>query len=48
MRDKKIRVIEEIRDLTAELEGVHARLAADLIKPIPPLPELHPDEMPEK
>ncbi|XP_052805423.1 cilia- and flagella-associated protein 44-like isoform X2 [Mya arenaria] len=48
MRDKKIRMIEEIRDLTSELEGVHAKLSADLMKPVPPVPEMHPDEMPEK
>ncbi|XP_053372820.1 cilia- and flagella-associated protein 44-like [Mercenaria mercenaria] len=47
-RDKKIQVIEEIKDLTAELELVHANLEASLVKPVPPVPVMHPDEMPEK
>ncbi|XP_052253766.1 cilia- and flagella-associated protein 44-like isoform X2 [Dreissena polymorpha] len=48
LRDRKIQVIEEIRDQTAELEAVHAKLSADVIRPIPPVPEMHPEEMPEK
>ncbi|KAL4229263.1 hypothetical protein ACF0H5_012303 [Mactra antiquata] len=48
LRDKKINVIEEIKDLISELESVHSRINADLVKPIPPAPTMHPDEMPEK
>jgi hypothetical protein len=48
MRDKKIQTIEEIKDLITELELVHSKMEASLIKPVPPVPVMHPDEMPEK
>jgi len=48
LRDKKISVIEEIKDLAVELEQVQASLTPEALKPIPPIPELHPEEMPEK
>lgn len=48
LRDKKISLIEEIKDLTVELEQVQASLDPKLVKPIPPVPTMHPEEMPEK
>ncbi|KAK3588814.1 hypothetical protein CHS0354_028462 [Potamilus streckersoni] len=48
LRDKKIHVIEEIRDLVAQLEEVQSKLSPDKHKPIPDVPEMYPDEMPEK
>lgn len=41
-------MIEEIRDLVAELEEVQSQLDPEVHKPIPPVPEMHPDEMPER
>ena len=48
IRDLKINVIEEIRDLVSQLEQTQAQLAKEKLKPIPPVPEMHPEEMPEK
>ena len=48
IRDLKINVIEEIRDLVSQLEQTQAQLAKEKHKPIPPVPEMHPEEMPEK
>ena len=41
-------MIEEIRDLVAELEDVQSKLDPEIHKPIPPVPEMHPEEMPER
>lgn len=48
LRDKKIRLIEEIRDLASKLEVVQAKLPEEEVKDIPPVPEMHVDELPEK
>lgn len=48
LRDKKIRIIEEIRDLVKQLVQIHLHLDSQKHKPVPPIPELHFDEMPEK
>ena len=48
LRDKKIKMIEEIRDLVAELQDVQSKLDPSIHKPIPPVPEMDPEEMPEK
>jgi len=48
LRDKKLRIIEEIKDLTTDLEKVQAKLSTENHKPIPPIPTMHSDEMPEK
>lgn len=41
-------MIEEIRELVANLEDVQSHLARDKHKKIPPIPRMYPDEMPEK
>lgn len=41
-------MIEEIRELVANLEDVQSHLARDKHRKIPPIPRMHPDEMPEK
>ena len=48
LRDKKIKMIEEIRDLVAELKDVQSKLDPSIHKPIPPIPEMYPEEMPER
>ncbi|KAL5020106.1 hypothetical protein ScPMuIL_002998 [Solemya velum] len=48
LRDKKVSTIEQIRELVAELKEVRSRLTPDKRKKTPPIPELHPEEMPEK
>ncbi|XP_048773099.2 cilia- and flagella-associated protein 44-like isoform X2 [Ostrea edulis] len=48
IRDKKLGVIEEIRELVAELREVQAGLDKEKHKAIPPIPKMYPEEMPEK
>ncbi|KAK3107710.1 hypothetical protein FSP39_020546 [Pinctada imbricata] len=48
LRDVKINVIEEIRDLVSQLHETQTKLDAGKHKSIPPVPEMHPEEMPEK
>ncbi|XP_062616211.1 cilia- and flagella-associated protein 44-like [Saccostrea cucullata] len=48
IRDKKLSVIEEIRELVAQLGEVQTNLDKSKHKPIPPVPKMYPDEMPEK
>ena len=48
LRDKKICIIDEIRTLVGRLQQVQLRLGADHSLPLPPIPRLHHDEMPEK
>ncbi|KAK6165219.1 hypothetical protein SNE40_023570 [Patella caerulea] len=48
LRDKKIRTIEEITDLTVQLEDIHNRLDSSKQKHIPPIPQMHDVEQPEK
>ena len=48
LRDKKIRIIEEIKDVVQNLKAVHEKLEEADRKTIPPVPEMKISEMPEK
>ncbi|XP_072470087.1 cilia- and flagella-associated protein 44 [Notamacropus eugenii] len=48
LRDQKIAVIEEIQCLVQELKTIHAILPEDKHLPIPEVPQLQPEEVPEK
>ncbi|NXJ06359.1 CFA44 protein, partial [Odontophorus gujanensis] len=48
LRDFKVSVIEEIKCLLQELKSVQAALDLSEHLPLPPIPQLHPDEVPEK
>ena len=48
LREKKIKMIEDIRDLVAELQEVQSNLDPSIHKPIPAIPEMYPQEMPER
>ncbi|GFO10997.1 cilia- and flagella-associated protein 44-like [Plakobranchus ocellatus] len=48
LRDKKIAAIDQIRDIVTKLKDIQTRLQEDKHLPIPPVPELHADEMPER
>ncbi|GFR82702.1 cilia- and flagella-associated protein 44-like [Elysia marginata] len=48
LRDKKIQVIDQIRDIVKKLHEIQTRLQDEKHLPIPPVPELHADEMPER
>ncbi|XP_031468919.1 cilia- and flagella-associated protein 44 isoform X1 [Phasianus colchicus] len=48
LRDWKVSIIEEIKCLLQELKSVQAALDLSECLPLPPIPQLHPDEVPEK
>ncbi|OXB83351.1 UNVERIFIED_CONTAM: hypothetical protein H355_001788 [Colinus virginianus] len=48
LRDFKVSIIEEIKCLLQELKSVQAALDLSERLPLPPVPQLHPDEVPEK
>ncbi|NXJ61541.1 CFA44 protein, partial [Rostratula benghalensis] len=48
LRDLKISIIEEIKCLVQELKSIQAALDLSEHLPLPPIPQLHPDEVPEK
>ncbi|XP_069115004.1 cilia- and flagella-associated protein 44-like isoform X2 [Argopecten irradians] len=48
LRDKKIHVIEEIKELIQQLEEIQTHLAPEKCKAIPPVPRMYPVETPEK
>ena len=48
VRDKKIQVIDEIRDLVHQLTAMQSHIIPHKKKTVPHVPVLHPDEMPEK
>ncbi|XP_054019877.1 cilia- and flagella-associated protein 44 [Dryobates pubescens] len=48
LRDLKVSTIEEIKCLVRELESIQAALDLSEHLPLPPIPQLHPDEFPEK
>uniref|UniRef100_A0A8C2YF38 Cilia- and flagella-associated protein 44 n=1 Tax=Coturnix japonica TaxID=93934 RepID=A0A8C2YF38_COTJA len=48
LRDLKVSTIEEIKCLLQELKSVQAALDLSEHLPLPPIPQLHPDEVPEK
>ncbi|NWW71641.1 CFA44 protein, partial [Climacteris rufus] len=48
LRDLKVSIIEEIKGLVKELKSIQAALDLSERLPIPLIPQLHPDEVPEK
>ncbi|NWT19333.1 CFA44 protein, partial [Vireo altiloquus] len=48
LRDLKVSIIDEIKGLVKELKSIQASLDLSEHLPIPPIPRLHPDEVPEK
>uniref|UniRef100_A0A672TLJ5 Cilia- and flagella-associated protein 44 n=1 Tax=Strigops habroptila TaxID=2489341 RepID=A0A672TLJ5_STRHB len=48
LRDLKVSVIEEIKCLVQELKSIQAALDSSERLPLPLIPQLHPDEVPEK
>ncbi|NWW12149.1 CFA44 protein, partial [Oreocharis arfaki] len=48
LRDLKVSTIDEIKGLVKELKSIQASLDLSEHLPIPPIPHLHPDEVPEK
>ncbi|XP_042665377.1 cilia- and flagella-associated protein 44 isoform X2 [Centrocercus urophasianus] len=48
LRDFKVSIIEEIKCLLQELKSVQAALDLSERLPLPLIPQLHPDEVPEK
>ncbi|NXT02418.1 CFA44 protein, partial [Jacana jacana] len=48
LRDLKVSIIDEIKCLVQELKSIQATLDLSECLPLPPIPQLHPDEVPEK
>ncbi|NWH66029.1 CFA44 protein, partial [Geococcyx californianus] len=48
LRDLKVSVIDEIKSLVQELTSIQAALDSSERLPLPLIPQLHPDEVPEK
>ncbi|NXH81835.1 CFA44 protein, partial [Edolisoma coerulescens] len=48
LRDLKVSIIDEIKGFVKELKSIQASLDLSEHLPIPPIPQLHPDEVPEK
>ncbi|KAM7030896.1 cilia- and flagella-associated protein 44 isoform 2-T5 [Passerculus sandwichensis] len=48
LRDLKVSTIDEIKSLVKEVKSIQANLDVSEHLPIPPIPQLHPDEVPEK
>lgn len=48
LRDLKVSVIDEIKCLVQELKSIQAALDLSERLPLPLIPQLHPDEVPEK
>lgn len=48
LRDLKVAVIEEIQCLVQELKNIHLNLPVSKHLPIPQIPMIHPEEVPEK
>ncbi|NXD21908.1 CFA44 protein, partial [Spelaeornis formosus] len=48
LRDFKVSIIEEIKSLVKEVKSIQASLDVSEHLPIPLIPQLHPDEVPEK
>ncbi|NXO71888.1 CFA44 protein, partial [Phainopepla nitens] len=46
--DLKVSIIDEIKSLVKEVKSIQASLDVSEHLPIPPIPQLHPDEVPEK
>ncbi|NXP26124.1 CFA44 protein, partial [Scytalopus superciliaris] len=48
LRDLKVSIIDEIKSLVQELKSIQATLDVSECLPLPLIPQLHPDEVPEK
>ncbi|NXO21463.1 CFA44 protein, partial [Cisticola juncidis] len=48
LRDLKVSTIDEIKSLVKELKSIQASLDVSERLPVPLIPQLHPDEVPEK
>ncbi|NWI47654.1 CFA44 protein, partial [Picathartes gymnocephalus] len=48
LRDLKVSIIDEIKSLVKEVKSIQANLDVSEHLPIPLIPQLHPDEVPEK
>ena len=48
LRNKKIRVIEEIKSLVNQLSDVYDKLPDAEVRELPPVPEMDLEELPEK
>ncbi|NXK95673.1 CFA44 protein, partial [Formicarius rufipectus] len=48
LRDLKVSIIDEIKCLVQELKSIQATLDVSECLPLPLIPQLHPDEVPEK
>ncbi|NXP06425.1 CFA44 protein, partial [Thinocorus orbignyianus] len=48
LRDLKVSIIDEIKCLVQELKSIQAALDLSECLPLPPIPQLYPDEVPEK
>ncbi|KAL8190853.1 UNVERIFIED_CONTAM: hypothetical protein K2H54_062783 [Gekko kuhli] len=48
LRDLKVAIMEEIQCLVQELRTIQSSLHPSKHLPVPPVPQLHPDETPEK
>lgn len=48
LRDKKIKIIKELKEVVAELEEVQRKIDPHSRRTIPKIPEMMPDECPEK
>ncbi|NXX26532.1 CFA44 protein, partial [Nicator chloris] len=48
LRDLKVSIIDEIKSLVKEVKSIQASLDVSEHLPIPLIPQLHPDEVPEK
>ncbi|XP_008573041.1 PREDICTED: WD repeat-containing protein 52 [Galeopterus variegatus] len=48
LRDLKVAVIEEIQCLVQELKNIQSALPISKHTPLPQIPEIHPEEVPEK
>ena len=48
LRDKKLHLIGQISDLVTQLQEVQGHLGEEHQRPVPEVPQMHPEEMPEK
>ncbi|XP_067931339.1 cilia- and flagella-associated protein 44-like [Watersipora subatra] len=48
LRDQKMGIIDQISNYVAELIQIKAQLGNERAKAIPPVPTMHPDELPER
>ncbi|KAF6034679.1 hypothetical protein EB796_007012 [Bugula neritina] len=48
LRDRKMGIIEQITQYVAELNDIKAQLGEEKCKAIPPVPIMHPEELPER